>query len=182
MTPRQKKFAREYIKTRNAYQAALNAGYAKATAHNAKRELLDNAGIQNYLAKKTQKAETTAEVTTDQVIVNILNIATGKLITRRTQEYDHLEHKTLKDRSYTGAPSYKDQVGAAQLVLQMAGKLKADDGELTNAKIRKANAEAKIVEAKLADLEDDKDDQMDALTDMLGKLAKNVPKDDQNDD
>ncbi|MDM7515523.1 terminase small subunit [Lentilactobacillus sp. TOM.63] len=182
MTPRQKKFAREYIKTHNAYQAALNAGYAKATAHNAKRELLDNAGIQNYLAKKTQKAETTAEVTTDQVIVNILNIATGKLITRRTQEYDYLEHKTLKDRSYTGAPSYKDQVGAAQLVLQMAGKLKADDGNLIDAKVRKAKAEAEIAEAKLADLEDDKDDQMDALTDMLGKLAKNVPKDDQNDD
>lgn len=114
--------------------------------------MLDNAGIQNYLAKKTQKAETTAEVTTDQVIVNILNIATGKLITRRTQEYDHLKHKTLKDRSYTGAPSYKDQVGAAQLVLQMAGKLKADDGNLIDAKVRKAKAEAEIAEAKANDI------------------------------
>ncbi|MCT3542061.1 terminase [Lentilactobacillus buchneri] len=52
----------------------------------------------------------------------------------------------------------------------------------SKAQVRKANAEVKMVEAKLADLEDDKDDQMDALTDMLSKLAKNVPKDDQNDD
>lgn len=52
----------------------------------------------------------------------------------------------------------------------------------SKAQVRKANAEVKIVEAKLADLEDDKDDQMDALTNMMSKLAKNVPKDDQNDD
>ncbi|MCT2883424.1 phBC6A51 family helix-turn-helix protein [Lentilactobacillus buchneri] len=53
---------------------------------------------------------------------------------------------------------------------------------LEDAQRRKTVADAKIAESKLADLEDDKDDQMDALTDMLGKLAKNVPKDDQNDD
>ena len=53
---------------------------------------------------------------------------------------------------------------------------------MQSAQIRKANAEAKIAEAKLADFEDDKDDQMDVLTNMMSKLAKNVPKDDQNDD
>ena len=53
---------------------------------------------------------------------------------------------------------------------------------LEGAQKRKANAEAAMAEAKLADMQDNKDDQMDALTDMLGKLAKNVPKDDQNDD
>ena len=177
MTPRQKKFAREYIKTRNAYQAALNAGYAKATAHNAKRELLDNAGIQNYLAKKTQKAETTAEATTDQVIVNILNIATGKLITRRTQEYDHLKHKTLKDRSYTGAPSYKDQVGAAQLVLQMAGKLKADDGNLIDAKVRKATAEAEIAEQKAKLLRQTDDKESAQMEQIIKDIEKGVADD-----
>ncbi|MDS1015270.1 phBC6A51 family helix-turn-helix protein [Lentilactobacillus buchneri] len=53
---------------------------------------------------------------------------------------------------------------------------------LEDAQRRKTVADAKIAESKLADLEDDKDDQMDALANMMSKLAKNVPKDDQNDD
>ena len=63
------------------------------------------------------------------------------------------------------------------------------DIELTKANVEQIKAEssvakanAEIVEAKLADLEDDKDDQMDALNNMMSKLAKNIPKDDQNDD
>uniref|UniRef100_UPI00403F4B47 hypothetical protein n=1 Tax=Lentilactobacillus hilgardii TaxID=1588 RepID=UPI00403F4B47 len=53
---------------------------------------------------------------------------------------------------------------------------------LEDAQQRKANADAAMAEAKLADMQDNKDDQMDALANMLSKLAKNVPKDDQNDD
>lgn len=53
---------------------------------------------------------------------------------------------------------------------------------LEDAQRRKTVTDAKIAESKLADLEDDKDDQMDALANMMSKLAKNVPKDDQNDD
>lgn len=53
---------------------------------------------------------------------------------------------------------------------------------LEDAQRRKTVADAKIAESKLADLENDKDDQMDALANMMSKLAKNVPKDDQNDD
>ncbi|GAF37512.1 terminase small subunit [Lentilactobacillus farraginis] len=51
----------------------------------------------------------------------------------------------------------------------------------SKAQARKTNAEAAMAEAKLADMQDDKDDQMDALTNLMSKLAKNVPKDDQND-
>lgn len=182
LTPQQRKFANEFIKTNNAYQSAIKAGYARGTARNATKQLLENTGIQQFIHKKTGKAEAETEITIDMVIANLLKTASGMSSKHRLTTYDHLKKELTSDRTYTGPPKVKDQVAAAQLVLQMAGKLKADDGELTNAKIRKANAEAKIAEAKLADLEDDKDDQMDALTDMLGKLAKNVPKDDQNDD
>ncbi|AFR99989.1 phage terminase small subunit [Lentilactobacillus buchneri subsp. silagei] len=176
LTPKQRKFANEYIKTNNAYQSAINADYSKAYARNATKFLLENIGIQQFIHRKTGKAEAETEITTDMVIANLLKTAAGISSKHRLTTYDHLKQKLTSDKTYTGPPTVKDQVAAAQLVLQMAGKLKADDGELTNAKIRKANAEAEIAETKLADLEDDKDDQMDALTDMMSKLAKNVPR------
>ncbi len=35
LTPKQRKFANEFIKTNNAYQSAISAGYSKAYAKNA---------------------------------------------------------------------------------------------------------------------------------------------------
>ena len=53
--------------------------------------------------------------------------------------------------------------------------------QLTKQQVKREEIATKIYETKLADIEDDKDDQMDALTNMMSKLAKNVPKGDQND-
>lgn len=195
LTPKQRKFANEFIKTNNAYQSAIKAGYAKGTARNATKQLLENTGIQQYIHKKIDKVVQTESNGADEVLANTYRIAAGKPIERHYVEIDNLVKEALgNDNSITARLKYmtdktvitpsatKEQVASAELWLKYRGLLNNDNKGLTQAKIRKMDAEAKIVEAKLAGLEDDKDDQMDALTDMLGKLAKNVPKDDQNDD
>ncbi|KAB1954470.1 terminase small subunit [Lactiplantibacillus plantarum] len=48
LTPKQRKFANEFIKTNNAYQSAIKAGYSKAYAKNAGKFLLENIGMANY--------------------------------------------------------------------------------------------------------------------------------------
>lgn len=195
LTPKQRKFANEFIKTNNAYQSAIKAGYSKNYASVGTKKLLENVRIQNYIQQKTGDVEKRESVEADEVLKNVYRIAAGKPIERHYVEIDNLVKEELgNDNSITARLKYmtdktvitpsatKEQVASAELWLKYRGLLNNDNKGLTQAKIRKMDVEAKIVEAKLADLEDDKDDQMDALTDMLGKLAKNVPKDDQNDD
>lgn len=195
LTPQQRKFANEYIKSNNAYQSAIAAGYSKNYASVGTKKLLENVRIQQYIHKKTDKVVQAESDEADEVLKNVYRIAAGKPIERHYVEIDNLVKEELgNDNSITARLKYmtdktvitpsatKEQVASAELWLKYRGLLNNDNKGLTQAKIRKMDAEAKIVEAKLADLEDDKDDQMDALTDMLSKLAKNVPKDDQNDD
>ena len=195
LTPKQRKFANEFIKTNNAYQSAIKAGYSKNYASVGTKKLLENVRIQNYIQQKTGNVEKRESDEADEVLKNVYRIAAGKPIERHYVEIDNLVKEELgNDNSITARLKYmtdktvitpsatKEQVASAELWLKYRGLLNNDNKGLTQAKIRKMDAEAKIVEAKLAGLEDDKDDQMDALTDMLSKLAKNVPKDDQNDD
>ena len=58
LTIKQKKFADEYIKTGNAYQSALNAGYSENYAKNATKFLLENNGqISAYIDERMKKLE-----------------------------------------------------------------------------------------------------------------------------
>lgn len=195
LTPKQRKFANEFIKTNNAYQSAITAGYSKNYASVGTKKLLENVRIQQYIHKKIDKVVQTESNGADEVLANTYRIAAGKPIERHYVEIDNLVKEELgNDSSITARLKYmtdktvitpsatKEQVASAELWLKYRGLLNNDNKGLTQAKIRKMDAEAKIIEAKLADLENDKDDQMDALTDMMTKLAKNVPKDDQNDD
>lgn len=195
LTPKQRKFANEFIKTNNAYQSAITAGYSKNYASVGTKKLLENVRIQQYIHKKIDKVVQTESNGADEVLANTYRIAAGKPIERHYVEIDNLVKEELgNDNSITARLKYmtdktvitpsatKEQVASAELWLKYRGLLNNDNKGLTQAKIRKMDAEAKIVEAKLADLEDDKDDQMDALANMMSKLAKNVPKDDQNDD
>ncbi|MFR0567967.1 terminase small subunit [Lentilactobacillus parabuchneri] len=196
LTPQQRKFANEYIKSNNAYQSAIAAGYSKNYASVGTKKLLENVRIQQYIHKKTDKVVQAESDEADEVLKNIYRIAAGKEIKRHYVKIDNLAKEAAEvagDNSLAARMEYmvdntaltpaatKEQVAAAKLWFKLNGELKNDSKEVEKQKIRKMDAETKIIEAKLADLEDDKDDQMDALTNMMNKLAKNVPKDDQND-
>lgn len=177
LTPQQRKFANEFIKTNNAYQSAIKAGYAKGTARNATKQLLENTGIQQFIHKKTGKAEAETEITTDMVIANLLKTASGMSSKHRLTTYDHLKKELTSDRTYTGPPKVKDQVAAAQLVLQMAGKLKTDDGNLIDAKVRKAKAEAEIAEQKAKLLRQTDDKESAQMEQIIKDIEKGVADD-----
>ena len=57
LTLRQKRFSDEYIKSGNAYQSAIKAGYSEKTAKNATRQLLENTGIKKYINEQTKKLQ-----------------------------------------------------------------------------------------------------------------------------
>ena len=54
MTPKQHKFCDEYIKTGNATQSAINAGYSKKTAKQIGQQNLTKLDIKNYINRRME--------------------------------------------------------------------------------------------------------------------------------
>ncbi|MCG0810584.1 prophage P1 protein 37, terminase small subunit TerS [Lactiplantibacillus plantarum] len=161
LTPKQRKFANEFIKTNNAYQSAINAGYAKGTARNATKQLLENTGIHEYIIKMTGNVEKRESEEADEVLKNIYRISAGKEIERHYVKIDNLAKEVaggddsiearmeyMTDETTITPASTKEQVAAAELWFKLSGRLKNDSKDVEDQKIRKLKADADIAEAK----------------------------------
>ena len=164
LTAKQRKFANEFIKTNNAYKSAIKAGYAKGTARNATKQLLENTGIHEYIIKKTGKVEKHESDEADEVLRNIYRISAGKEIERHYVQIDNLAKEAMGnddslearmgymvDNTTLTPASTKEQVAAAELWFKLNGKLKNDSKEVEEQKIRKLEAEADVAEQKARD-------------------------------
>ncbi|MEA5157519.1 terminase small subunit [Lactiplantibacillus plantarum] len=161
LTPKQRKFANEFIKTNNAYQSAINAGYSKNYASVGTKKLLENVRIQNYIQQKTGDVEKRESVEADEVLKNIYRISAGKEIERHYVKIDNLAKEVaggddsiearmeyMTDETTITPASTKEQVAAAELWFKLSGRLKNDSKDVEDQKIRKLKAEADIAEAK----------------------------------
>ena len=168
LTPKQRKFANEFIKTNNAYQSAINAGYAKGTARNATKQLLENTGIHEYIIKKTGNVEKRESEEADEVLKNIYRISAGKEIERHYVKIDNLAKEVaggddsiearmeyMTDETTITPASTKEQVAAAELWFKLSGRLKNDSKDVEDQKIRKLKADADIAEAKAKMISDE---------------------------
>lgn len=161
LTPKQRKFANEFIKTNNAYQSAINAGYSKNYASVGTKKLLENVRIQNYIQQKTGDVEKRESVEADEVLKNIYRISAGKEIERHYVKIDNLAKEVaggddsiearmeyMTDETTITPASTKEQVAAAELWFKLSGRLKNDSKGVEDQKIRKLKADADIAEAK----------------------------------
>lgn len=189
LTPKQRKFANEFIKTNNAYQSAIKAGYAKGTARNATKQLLENTGIQRYIHKKTDKVVQTESNGADEVLRNIYRISAGKEIERHYVKIDNLAKEALGNDDSLGTrmeymvdnttltpASTKEQVAAAELWLKLNGKLKNDSKEVEEQKIRKLEAEADVAEQKARDARSSGQDVGKQFDKMFERLKEDSDK------
>ena len=55
LTPKQERFANEYMKTLNVTQSAINAGYSSNSAHVTGSRLLRNEKVKDYIQSKKDK-------------------------------------------------------------------------------------------------------------------------------
>ena len=97
LTAKQRKFANEFIKTNNAYQSAINAGYSKNYASVGTKKLLENVRIQNYIQQKTGNVEKRESEEADEVLKNIYRISAGKEIERHYVQIDNLAKEAAGD-------------------------------------------------------------------------------------
>ncbi len=74
LTPKQKVFCDEYIKTLNGTQAAIKAGYAKDSARITASKILTKDNIQNYINQRLKKKDDKRIASQDEVLEKITDI------------------------------------------------------------------------------------------------------------
>lgn len=137
LTVKQKKFANEYIKTGNATQSAINAGYAKKTAYRTGADNLRKPQIKAYIDKQLDKIESDKIMGAKETLQLLTSIARGEGHTKQLMKY--------RDQTWFEdvPPSFRDRLDAAKEILK-----RYPTSELEKAQIKRAQAEAVRAEAE----------------------------------
>ncbi|WP_285110039.1 terminase small subunit [Pediococcus sp. AC40] len=138
LTAKQKKFADNYIKTGNATQSAIDAGYKKSSAQQIGSENLLKPVIKSYIDKKMREIESDRIMGAQEALEFLTNVVRGKELETKvvTTQYDVSTVKVPAD--------VKTKISAAKEIL----KRYPDNDKLLEQQIRKITAEADISEYK----------------------------------
>lgn len=165
LTPKQQKFADEYIKSGNAYQAAIEAGYSRNYAKAQSSKLLENVGIKSYIDERMAEIASKRIMDATEAVELLTSIARGetkKTVYIGTADGVYEKHKEadLKTRISATKEILKRYPDNNKLVEQQIRKLKAD-ADIAEAKARIMNASTDSTEAKVSEY-------LDKLDDVLG--------------
>ena len=168
LTAKQRKFCDEYIKSGNATEAYFKAGYQiksnEAARANASR-MLTKANIKEYIETRLKQLESNKLAGAREVLEYLTSVMRG----------EQTESVATAKGVYDNVPvSAKDRISAAKELLK-----RYPTDPLTKAQLRKANADARISEARANVAErlgSEGDDKLDELMDKLIS-ASEKPKD-----
>lgn len=158
LTPKQKKFCDEYIKSGNAKGAAIKAGYSPKTAYSIGNENLKKPELKSYIDKQMKQLESKKIAGAREVLEYLTSVVRG----------EQTESVTTAKGVYDGVPvTAKDRIAAAKEILK-----RYPIDPLGKAQVRKANADARVAEARAKALEDNGQDIEKVLDKMLVSLDK----------
>lgn len=78
MNERQKRFADEYIRTANAYQSAVRAGYSEKYASTGAHKLLENKSVKAYTEARFKELEKQTIAQQDEVLQYLTAVMRGE--------------------------------------------------------------------------------------------------------
>lgn len=167
LTIKQKKFADEYVKTGNATDAAIKAGYSEKYAHTNANKLLQNTTIKARIDAQMQKLEDDKIMKADEALRLITAIARGEETTTvETQEGYEL----------TVYPTITEKQRASEAILKRYPLSPLDKAQIKKAQADAVKAEANLAKAQAEQLHtvaDKTREKMDKLsTEELRNLAK----------
>ena len=158
LTPKQKKFADEYIITGNAYQSALNAGYSENYAKNANAKMIENGGqISNYISERMKENENNKIATADEV----LQVLTSIIRLEFTEEQQTINPLTGKVETLENKPTTKDVISASKELLKRYP---------TNIELKKTTLEIEKLQSQIGGNEQ----QDDKIAEYISMLKKEV--------
>ncbi|WP_434432111.1 terminase small subunit [Lactiplantibacillus paraplantarum] len=160
LTPKQQRFADEYIKSGNAANAARKAGYSKRSARSVGQENLTKPDIKQYIDEQMAEIASKRIMDAREAVELLTRIARGEekeTVISSTPEgvYESQKEADLKTR-----------ISAVKEIL----KRYPGDDKLVKAQIRKAAAEADIAEAKARIMNASTDSTEAKVSEYLDKL------------
>lgn len=133
MNERQRRFADEYIKTGNATQAAINAGYSEKTANRIASQNLSKLDIKSYIDEQMQELHKSNIMDATEALYILSEIARGK----RDEEVLILNQTTGKVERHTKKADNATVIKAITEILKRYPTAKqAEKLELELAKLR----------------------------------------------
>lgn len=150
LTPKQQRFADEYIKSGNAADAARKAGYSKQTARTVGQQNLTKLDIKKYIDERMAEIASKRIMDAREAVELLTRIARGEekeTVISSTPEgvYESQKEADLKTRISAVKEILKRYPGDDKLVKAQISKAEAD--------VRIATAKARIVEHQADELE-----------------------------
>ncbi|MCM6765890.1 terminase small subunit [Weissella paramesenteroides] len=138
LTEKQKRFADEYIKSGNATQAAIKAGYSKRTANRIGPENLSKLVIKDYIDERMKVIEDNRIMTAKEAVEFLTSVVRGQVKEMVVIGTPMGAEEVEKE------PDVKTRISAAKEIL----KRYPDNDKVMEQQLRKLTAEADIAEAK----------------------------------
>lgn len=172
LTQKQRLFADEYIKSGNATQSALKAGYSPKTVRSIGQENLTKPDIKAYIDAKMAEIESRKIADAKEAMQAITAIARGE-----TTETQAQINPLTGEWEKTEVPAdLKTRLTAWREILK---RYPLSD-ELTKAQLRKTSAEARVAEARAKSYESGGQDVTEAVGTFIGLLKEGVDQNHEN--
>ena len=163
MTPKQKKFCDEYIKSGNAKQSAIKAGYSPKTAYSIGNENLNKPELKAYIDERLKELSNHKILSAAEVLEYLSRVVAGK----------ETEYVATSKGVFPDVPvSAKDRINAAKELL----KRYPTTDPMEKQKLKKLTADARISEARANVAERLGSEGDDKLDELIDKLIKETDK------
>lgn len=162
LTAKQRLFADEYIKSGNAMQSAIKAGYSEKYAKSSSAKMLENVGIKSYIDAKMAEIESHKIADAKEVLQFYTRVL-------REEETEEVALSTSDDVvTIEKKPSLKDRLNAAKELMK---RYPLSD-PIVQAQLKKLTADTRISEARAKNLEDNGADVEDLVSGLISAIGK----------
>ena len=148
LTEKQKRFADEYIKSGNATQAAIKAGYSKKTATIVASQNLTKLNVKSYIDDRMKVIEDNRIMTAKEAVEFLTSVVRGDV------------KETVVIGTPVGAEEVEKEADVKTRISAVKELLKRypDNDKLMEQQLRKLTAEADMAEAKAKEYIEDSSD------------------------
>ena len=168
LTQKQRLFADEYIRSGNATQSAIKAGYSVRTAKQVGTENLSKPYLKAYIDAKMAEIESHKIADAKEVLEFYTRV-----LRKEETEPEKLMDEDGSEHFCDREPSLKDRLSAAKELMK---RYPLSD-PIVQAQLKKLTADTRISEARAKALEDNGQDMETLLDKMLDTITKEDKKD-----
>lgn len=134
LTVKQVKFVEEYVKTGNAYQSAIKAGYSEGYAKGSVNKLLENNGVKKAIEKRMESLQKKSIASQEEILQILTSVARGEVVDLSESDSERF------GKQQSSAIKNADRVKAAELLGKRYGMWTERVEVATNTEVSKLDS------------------------------------------